>query len=184
MFEEASFSQTCGISGQKVNLSKSKLCISRNISSNAQLAFSRQIGIPLSLDLKSYLGLPLLHTRVTKDTFSYLVTKVRKKLEGWKSKLLSRAKKAVLTQSISSSVPIYAMQTVKVPPRVLHTIDSANRNFLWHADEGKIGLCPIAWKTVCTTKSFGGLGFRNLHHIIYAALAKTGLEDVTDSSTL
>lgn len=90
--------QFYNISRLKVSLCKSKLCVSRNISTNAQLALSRQIGIPLSQDLRMYLSLPLLHNRVTKNTFNYLANKVRKKLGGWKGKLLSWAIKAVLRQ--------------------------------------------------------------------------------------
>ncbi|KAI0519761.1 hypothetical protein KFK09_007221 [Dendrobium nobile] len=44
---------------------------------------------------------------------------------------------------------------------VLHEIDRCCRNFIWHKRDGKKGLHYIAWKTMCKSKSQGGLNFHS-----------------------
>lgn len=105
----------CSISGQKVNVAKSKLLVSKNTPSSLARCISQQVEIPLTQDLGVYLGMPLLHGRATKRTYGFLVDKVRKRLSGWKSRLLSKAAKSILIQSVSSTIPVYAMHTTRVP---------------------------------------------------------------------
>ncbi|KAI5318919.1 hypothetical protein L3X38_038627 [Prunus dulcis] len=66
----------CGLSGQQVNFEKSKIFCSLN----TDRAIARQIaatsGSPLTNSLGSYLGVPLIHFRVNKDTWSHVVMKV------------------------------------------------------------------------------------------------------------
>ena len=47
-----------------------------------------------------YLGLPSLVGRDKKQVFDFVKEKVRKKVQGWKNKLLSRAGKEILLSSV------------------------------------------------------------------------------------
>ncbi|CAL2239820.1 unnamed protein product [Prunus armeniaca] len=86
-------------------------------------------GSPLADNLGKYLGMPLIHSRITSSTYCSLVDKVQKRLATWKSKLLSLPGRA--TQAVTAAIPIYAMQTVKVPMSICEELDRIKRNFFW-----------------------------------------------------
>lgn len=58
----------CASSGQKVGNSKSRIFRSKNVSHGLSKALSRKFGCSLTNNLGRYLGVPLLHGRITKDT--------------------------------------------------------------------------------------------------------------------
>lgn len=51
-------------------------------------------------NLGSYLGVPLLHDRVTKSTLNFVVDKVRSKLHNWEARKFSFAGRITLAQSV------------------------------------------------------------------------------------
>lgn len=63
----------------------------------------------------SYLGVPLSHNRVTKNTLNFIVDKVQRKLQNWEARKLSFAGRVMLAQSVLLAIPNYFMQTVLVP---------------------------------------------------------------------
>lgn len=63
----------CEKSGQKVNLLKSKVFFSKNISENVAVELSGTLGIDQTMDLGIYLGAPLLHQRASKNSYSFLI---------------------------------------------------------------------------------------------------------------
>ncbi|CAL8155260.1 unnamed protein product [Prunus armeniaca] len=87
--------------------------------------------------------MPLLHSRVTKVTYSNLVDKVHARLASWKSKILSAVGRATLIQAITSAIPVYAMQTSKLLMSIREDLDKVNCNFFWGGSEKKhkIHLC-------------------------------------------
>lgn len=54
-------------------------------------AFSDICGSSLTNDLGKYLDVPLIHSRITKSTYSEIIDKVHGRLAGWKCKTLSMA---------------------------------------------------------------------------------------------
>ncbi|KAL6199614.1 hypothetical protein ACLB2K_029398 [Fragaria x ananassa] len=82
-------------------------------------------------DLGVYLGMPLIHSRVFASAYANLVDKVQSRLASWKSKTLNMAGRLTLIQSVASSIPVYAMQTAKLPISICDSLDRLNRNFLW-----------------------------------------------------
>lgn len=50
-----------------------------------------ELGFSFVDDLGKYLGVLLLHRRVTKSTVQYIISNMRQKLAGWKAKTLSLA---------------------------------------------------------------------------------------------
>lgn len=62
------------MSGQSINFSQSKLFVSPNVTRR----LSAISGISLTNDLGRYLGVPLLHNRVSKQHFNDLVEKSAK----------------------------------------------------------------------------------------------------------
>jgi hypothetical protein len=112
----------CSKSGQKVNLHKSKVFFSNNMKeSNAQVICDI-LGVEQTSDLGTYLGAPMIHQRITKNTFSFLIDKMRKKLSCWKSNSLSFAGRITLAQSSLTSILGYIMQTCNIPASVCDEI--------------------------------------------------------------
>lgn len=112
------------------------------------------------IDLGRYLSLPLHFGRVTKYTYAHLLDKVKKCLASWKANQLSLARKAVLVQSVTSSIAIYTMQTSQLPASVTKDLDFLSRNFLWGSFFEKKKVPLVKWETVCREKSNGGMGIR------------------------
>ncbi|CAL8995128.1 unnamed protein product [Prunus brigantina] len=96
----------CQASGQLVNFDKSAIFCSPNTSMELAREISGICGSPLTDNLGRYLGMPLLHSRVTKGTFMGIVDKVHKRLASWKSKLLSFAGRTTLIQAVMSAMPV------------------------------------------------------------------------------
>ncbi|KAL6199672.1 hypothetical protein ACLB2K_029455 [Fragaria x ananassa] len=135
-------------------------------------SISRTCGSPLTDDLGKYLGMPLIHTRVNKHTYDEILEKIQNKLSGWSSKTLSMAGRLTLVQSVTASIPIYAMQTAKLPLSLCESIDKANRNFLWGDSNEKKKIHLINWESVCKPKHRGGLGSKKTADMNQAMLAK------------
>jgi hypothetical protein len=91
----------------------------------------------LTDDLGKYLGMPLIHSRINKQTYASLLDKIQSRLSSWKSKTLSMAGRLTLINYVTASIPIYSMQTARLPMSLCQDIDKVNRNFLWGDIEGK-----------------------------------------------
>lgn len=136
----------CNLSGQTVNYDKSVLYCSPNTSKKIARAISRTCGSPLTNDLGKYLGMPMIHSRITKYTYANLIDKVQNRLASWKSNHLSMVGRLTLIQSVTSSVPIYAMQTAKLPSSMCNSLDKLNMNFLWGDTNDKKKVHLLCWK--------------------------------------
>lgn len=99
-------------------------------------------------DLGLYLGVPLHNKRVTKHTYAHIVYKVKKKLASWKASNLSLAGRAMLVQSVTSSISTYTMKSAKLPALISKTIDSFFRNFLWGSTDEKRKVPLVKWDSV------------------------------------
>ena len=88
------------------------------------------MGVTVTNDLGRYLGVPIISGRITKQTYSYIVNKIKKKISDWSSRCLSMAGRLVLNQSVLSATPIYTMQTALVPITTCNEIDRMRRNFI------------------------------------------------------
>ncbi|XP_024158077.2 uncharacterized protein LOC112165700 [Rosa chinensis] len=162
----------CSLSGQAVSYEKSLIYCSPNTCKSIASAISRTCGSPLTNDLGKYLGMPLIHSRVNKHTYNGIFDKVQNRLSSWKSKALSMAGRLTLVNSVTSSIPIYTMQTAKLPMSLCDKLDKLNRDFIWGdtTDRKKIHL--VSWDVVCQPKQLGGLGIKKTEVMNQAMLAK------------
>lgn len=60
--------------------------------------------------LDKYLGFPMIHGRMTKGGFEFIVEKMQTRLASWKNKMLNKAGRVTLAKSVLNSIPIYYMQ--------------------------------------------------------------------------
>ncbi|OMO90064.1 reverse transcriptase [Corchorus capsularis] len=143
--------------GQSVSLAKSKLCATKNTRKMDAKNLSNQTGIPLTSDLGKYLGVPLIQGRVSKKTYWHTVERVQEKFASWKINHLSLAGRTVLIKSAASPVPIYTMQTARLPLSVCDEIDKRSRGFLWGSSAEKRKIHLVNWEQVCKPKNQEGL---------------------------
>ena len=148
----------CDLSGLKVNLRKSKVFFSPNVDLDQRSELSEVLGFSSTPNLGKYLGFPLKHSGATSQDFNFVIERVQNKLQGWKSKLLSKAGRVVLSQAVISATQAYVMQGCILPQRVLSSIDKINRNFVWGSTNEVKRMHMVSWKKITKPKARGGLG--------------------------
>ena len=121
----------CAWSGQKVNTQKSSVYFSPNTNEATAAEICNVLGISKTDDLGRYLGVPTINGRVTRATFQEVLSKVDKRLAGWKTKYLSLAGRATLIQATLTSIPAYVMQSARLPRSLCDDLDRKFRRFLW-----------------------------------------------------
>ncbi|KAK1584321.1 hypothetical protein Q3G72_031946 [Acer saccharum] len=164
----------CEFSGQQVSFPKSRVFCSNNIREGAARAIARVCGSPITHDLGNYLGVPLIHSRVTNQTYRDLVEKTQRRLAAWKSETLSMAGRTTLIKAVTSALPIYTMQSVKLPSEICLKLDKINRDFLWGHTTTKNAIHLVKWENVCLPRRNGGLGIKKTKSMNQALLAKIG----------
>lgn len=84
------------------------------------------------------------------------------------------AGRLTLIQSVTAAIPIYAMQTARLPISLCHQLDKLNRDFLWGDSNNLKRPHLINWDIVCPPKLLGGLGIKKTEDMNQAMLAKAG----------
>lgn len=160
-------------SGQAVNYQKSAIFFSSNVRMDKQEEIKGKLGVTKDIGDSKYLGLPSLVGRSKKKVFRYLKEKVIKKIEGWSTKLLSRAGKLVMLKNVLQAIPAYAMSCFMLPKSICEEIQIVMNAFWWQNNSAsKKGIRWLSWQKMCMTKSRGGLGFRDIKGFNIALLSK------------
>ncbi|CAN1188123.1 Putative ribonuclease H protein At1g65750, partial [Linum perenne] len=162
----------CVASGQSINKSKSKVYFSNNVSRPLSREITSTLGIGSTSDLGRYLGVPILHGRVTKHTYDFIQDRMNSRLAEWKAVNLSLAGRVTLATSVLNSIPSYIMQTAFLPFSLCDKIDRIIRNFIWGSEGGTMKIHNVNWEIVCKPKKFGGLGLRSAMDLNKAFLLK------------
>lgn len=168
------------MSGQKVSGSKSRVYFSRNVPPNLTSELSTNLGIATTRDLGRYLSVPVLHNRITKETYSYLVDKVHSRLAGWKAKQLSMAGQITLIRSVLALIPTYTMQTIHLPASICDSLDKINRGFVWGDSKERKRIHLVRWEEICKPKKWGRLGLQSAYEMNKSLLAKLGWQFLTE----
>ncbi|EXB29684.1 hypothetical protein L484_013458 [Morus notabilis] len=125
----------------------------------------------LTLKFK-YLGLPLGGNPLQAAFWDLGITRVSRRLDGWKKAFLSKGGRLTLIQSVLASLPIYFLSVFKIPVGVADAIEKLMRDFLWEgfSDDNLSHL--VAWEQVHKPKDLGGLRIGNIRKKNEALLAK------------
>jgi hypothetical protein len=127
-------------SGQEINLSKSEVFFSRNMSRAAQEDLSNIMGVKHVLGTGTYLGLPSMVGRSKKDTFAYVKDRIWKRINGWRSRPLSRAGKEVMIKSVLQAIPAYIMNIYLLPDTLIVEIERMINAFWWGGGNNNRGI--------------------------------------------
>ena len=142
------------------------------------------LGVSVTNNLGDYLGMPLIHSRVNKNTYQSILDKVDRRLTGWNATHLSLAARVTLAQSVLQAIPVYAMQTTLLPPPVRHKLDKSCRRFIWDGNSKSHKMSMVGWEKFCMPKNQGGLGFKKINEMNKALLMKLSWEVVSNSDKL
>lgn len=108
---------------------------SSNVSAGLSKSISKALGFTITNNLGWYLGMPLLHSRVTKNTYQDIVDKVEKRLSSWNASHLSLAFFGWAYNS--------------------HTISATSTSHFCHADDKSSGGCQVQSRPSMLTFFYG-----------------------------
>ena len=121
-------------SGQKLNTEKTTLFFSKNVPNCSKLFIKNLLGVPEIREYESYLGLPAMVGKNKRASLNYIKDRVWSKLQGWKEKLLSQARKELLLKAAVQAIPTFAMSFFRLPVGLCQDIEMLIRKILVGAD--------------------------------------------------
>ncbi|XP_027166019.1 uncharacterized protein LOC113765985 [Coffea eugenioides] len=92
-------------SGQSINLEKSSVFFSSNVSHQRKGEVTQSLGTIQVTTQGKYLGLPMVITRSKQQVFGYIKGSISRRMNSWKNKLLSQGGKEVLLKAVSMAMP-------------------------------------------------------------------------------
>ena len=116
-------------SGQEIDLSKSEVFFSRNVSGAAQEDLSRIIDVRHVMGTGKYLGLPSMIGRDKRSDFSFIKDRIWKRINAWRGRALSKAGKEVMIKSVLQSIPSYIMSIYLLSNSVIDDIEKMIMRF-------------------------------------------------------
>jgi hypothetical protein len=110
-----------------------------------------------------YLGLPLRIGKTRRVDEQILVDKVVAKLPHWKGRLLNKAGRLTLINSVLSSIVIHHMTVFQLSKWAIKKIDQIRHAFMWRGNETATDEhCMVNWRRILRPKRLGGLGILDL----------------------
>ena len=103
---EAVLDNYCRSSEARVNKLKTKAYFSKNVATREANLIGTTLGVLVTNNLGDYLGMPLIHSRVNKDTYQSILDKVEKRRTGWNAAHLSFAGRVTLAQSVLQAMHV------------------------------------------------------------------------------
>ncbi|XP_060964189.1 uncharacterized protein LOC133033466 [Cannabis sativa] len=162
-------------SGQQVNYQKSTIFFSPNTTPNVKDTICSLMGIAEAGENSFYLGLPNTLGRNKTSLLGFLKDKMRKRIQSWEGKFLSKAGKELLIKSVAQSLPSYAMNVFLLPVETCQEMEQLMCKFWWQAStRNNKGIHWKSWEKLTVYKSKGGMGFRNLRDFNLSLLSKQG----------
>lgn len=145
------------ISGLKANLSKSYIMMGGVNTAEAQ-EIATHLGFSLQNSQLSYLGIPMITSRLKKADCYPLIERLTSRMQSWKVKYLSYAGKLVLVNSVLFAIQVYWSRIMILPRQVIYRVIAISCKFLWGGPEMSKKVTPAGWKKIAKPKDKGGLG--------------------------
>ncbi|XP_026417238.1 uncharacterized protein LOC113312716 [Papaver somniferum] len=171
------------VSGQMLNLDKSNVYFSHNLSPSSREIIARELKMTKMKDSDTYLGVTLLIGRNKTKSFKPLIQFFGSRLKTWKGKTMNHSARTVMVKHVLNALPTYQMGCFRIPKTKIDQMDVIQKHFWWGHSSNR-GLCLIGWNNIRILKSLGGLGFRNLEHFNTAMLTKLAWKASNDDNSL
>lgn len=145
-------------SGQKINFSKSSIHFSKNFQGPAMLQIMDQLHLKKLPAKAKHSGLPLLIPRSKAKALDEVKSRLLKKMEGWKAKVLSQAGRATMITAVGIALPSSPMSYFSLPKTWNSEIDRMIKNFWWGYNQEKTRNLYLLWLgkiCVCLVKKAG-----------------------------
>ncbi|KAM6577785.1 hypothetical protein CsatB_029622 [Cannabis sativa] len=114
----------------------------------------------IALEESLYLGLPSSMGQNKATTLGYLKEKLRKRLQAWGTKFLSRAGKEILIKTVAQALPSYAMSVFLLPLEIIRDMESMMAKYWWQSSSNSpSSIHWMSWKRLYGHKSKGGIYF-------------------------
>ena len=114
-----------------MNYNKSYIFLSWNVMAKDRKQIAKRDSFSITANLGMYLEIPILHKRVTKDTFQHVIKKVQDKLAGCKRNYLSMAGRTILANLVIGAFLVYTIQVASIPKNTPLDIERYQQNFIW-----------------------------------------------------
>ncbi|XP_060962282.1 uncharacterized protein LOC133032375 [Cannabis sativa] len=124
-----------------------------------------------------YLRLPSIVGRNKNAVLGFLKERMRKRINGWEGRFLSRAGKEVLFKTVVQSLPSYAINVFLFPIGTCKEIERMMASFWWksnNTNSNGSGITWMSWDRMTKHKFDGSMGFRSLRDFNLAMLGKQG----------
>ncbi|KAK3184524.1 hypothetical protein Dsin_031810 [Dipteronia sinensis] len=108
--------------GQRVNQEKLAIFFSKQLSLRRKNEILNEMGFVEGKFPFTYLGVPIVDGKLRVSQFDPLIQKISKKIEGWKSRLLSQGGRLVLLRHVLSSMPLHLLSVLNKPKTVFKKI--------------------------------------------------------------
>jgi hypothetical protein len=132
------------VSGQEINLTKSEVFFSRNLSKAAQENLSGIMGVKHVMGTSTYLGLPSMVGRSKKATFGYIKDRIWKKINSWRGRALSMAGKDVMIKYVLQSIPSYVISVFLILDSIIYDVEKMLNSFWWGDGSNNKGIMWLA----------------------------------------
>ena len=151
----------CSVSGLKINMVNSAL-LGLGVDKDFVTSLAESAGCEVGGWPTIYLGLPLGGNPCNRSFWEPVLSKVAKRLDGWKRTFSSKGGRLTLIESVLSAIPTYFLSLFCMPLGVIKVLEKIMRNFLWNGTDEDVGDHLVSWKVVYRAKIKGGLGIGRL----------------------
>ena len=159
------------MSGLQINKSKLEIWFNPNTLRKLKKLMAKQITVQLVSKIGKHLGTYLDAASRKKDIGAEIIDKMRSKLQGWKSRMLSRAGRLTLCKSVLQNLPVYHLATTQNPKGCLKEINRIITRF-WKGELKHDKKLHLISEHRTIVKNQGGLGMLNISILNVAMLAK------------